>query len=103
VTVAAGKGNDDPKSDDAARAKLRRQAVDWLKADLAILVESDPPQAKAFIAKPLNHWQEDADLACIRDEKELAKQPKAERMEWNKLWAEVDSLLKRVQGEKLRA
>ena len=33
--AAAGQGTDDPKPDDAARAKLRGQALDWLKAERA--------------------------------------------------------------------
>ena len=32
---ARGKGKDDPSPDDAARAKLRKQALDWLKAELS--------------------------------------------------------------------
>ena len=33
--AAAGQGKDDPPPDDAARAKLRGQALDWLKAERA--------------------------------------------------------------------
>ena len=32
--AAAGQGKDDPPPDAAAKAKLRGQALDWLKADL---------------------------------------------------------------------
>jgi hypothetical protein len=63
-------------------------------------VESGPPQAKAFIAQTLRHWQEDTDLATIRDEKELAKLTEAERKEWKTLWADVDALLAKVTGGK---
>src|SRR5262249_53904826 len=34
VLAAAGQGQDEPPLDDAAKAKLRRQALDWLKAEL---------------------------------------------------------------------
>jgi serine/threonine protein kinase len=99
--AAAGNRKDSPKADDAARAKLREQALGWLNAELAIwskFVESGPPQAKAFIAQTLRHWQEDTDLATIRDEKELAKLTEAERKEWKTLWADVDALLAKVTG-----
>ncbi len=87
--------------DDAAKAKLRQQALEWLKAELAIwskLVESGPPQAKPFITQTLAHWKEDTDLTGIRDNKELAKLPEAQRKEWQSLWADVDALLKRTSG-----
>ena len=32
--AAAGQGQDEPPLDEAAKAKLRRQALDWLKAEL---------------------------------------------------------------------
>jgi len=56
--AGCGKGSDGPLPDDVARAKLRRQALDWLKAELVLwskLVESGPPQAKPFIAQTLKH------------------------------------------------
>lgn len=38
-------------------------------------------------------WQRDADLAAVRDEKELAKFP-AENAAWKKLWGDVERLAK---------
>ena len=99
--AASGTGKDDPVPDDAAKAKLRQQALDWLKAELVVwakLVESGPPQAKAFIVQTLKHWQDDADLAGIRDTGLLAKLPEAQRKAWQSLWADVEALLKRAQG-----
>ncbi len=95
--AAAGQGKDDPSPDEAARAKLRGQAMGWLKAELAAwtkILESGPPQARPFIAQTLNHWKQDTDLAGIRDAEALAKLPEAERKDWQALWAEVDALLK---------
>ena len=97
--AAAGQGKDDPSPDDAARAKLRGQAIGWLKAELAAwtkLLESGPPQARPFIAQTLDHWKVDTDLAGIRDADALAKLPEAERKDWQSLWAEVDALLTRA-------
>ena len=94
--AAAGVGKDDPPPDDAAKAKLRGQALDWLKAERdlwAKLVESGPPQARAAVSKVLRHWKTDSDLACVRDADALAKLPQAERAAWRSLWDEVDALL----------
>jgi serine/threonine protein kinase len=101
--AGAGQGNETPPLDDTAKAKLRRQGLDWLKAELTVwarLVESSSPQANAFVAQALKHWQEDTDLVGIRDLKELAKLPESEREEWQRLWEEVEALRKRAEGRK---
>ena len=64
------------------RRAARQQALDWLKAELAAwtrLLESGPPQAREAVAKTLQHWKADTDLAGIRDEAALAKLPEDER------------------------
>src|SRR5262249_60786246 len=66
VLAAAGKGKDQPPLDGAAKTKLRRQALDWLKAELTVwskLFESGPPQDRPAIVATLSAWQQDADLA----------------------------------------
>ena len=97
--AADGQGEETPPLDDEAKAKLRGQALDWLKADLTAwgkLLESGPPQDRPFIVQTLIHWQQDSDLAGIRDAEALARLPKAEQKEWQSLWAEVEALLKRA-------
>jgi serine/threonine protein kinase len=99
--AGCGQGKDDPRPDDAAKAKLRRQAHDWLRRELAAwakILESVAADMKANVAPTLQHWKADADLAGIRDEKELAKLPEDERKDWRALWAEVDTLLKKASG-----
>ncbi len=44
----------------------------------------------------LAHWQQERDLAGVRDKQALANLPAAERAEWEKLWAEVAGLLRRL-------
>ena len=76
--AAAGQGKAEPPPDDAAKARLRQQALDWLKAELATwtkLLESGPPQARQAIVQTLDHWKQDSDLAGIRDAKALAEAP----------------------------
>ena len=80
--AGCGQGKDDPPLDDAAKARWRKQAIDWLKADLAAwskVLESGPPQARQAISKTLQHWKADPDLAGIRDDAALAKLPADEQ------------------------
>ena len=61
--AAAGQGEDAAKLDDAAKAKLRRQALDWLKAELAAWskrLESGPPQDRPTIGAKLSDWQKES-------------------------------------------
>jgi tetratricopeptide (TPR) repeat protein len=90
--AAAGQGKDEPPISDAAKAKLRGQALGWLKAELTVwskLFESGPPQDRPAIVQTLSNWQQDPDLAGIRDAAVLAKLPGDERKEWQALWARV--------------
>jgi len=94
--AAAGEGKDQPPLDDDAKAKLRLQARNWLRAELAAwtkVFEIGPEQAKSRVFATLQHWQQDPDLAGIRDSQALEKLPEAERKEWQGLWAEVSALL----------
>ena len=80
--AGSGKGKDEPAPDDAAKARWRNQALDWLKADLAAwakVLESGPPQARPSIRQTLQHWKVDPDLAGIRDEPALARLPADEQ------------------------
>ena len=101
--AAYGIGKDAQPSDEAAKAELRKQAHEWLTVELQAwskLVESGQPQARPFAAQTLEHWKKDADLAGIRDEKELARLPEAERSRLKQLWADVDSLLSKPSASK---
>ncbi len=97
VLAAAGQAKDEPPPDDAAKAKLRRQALDWLKAELAArgkLVESGPPQEREGMVLTLTGWKYDADLAGIRDAAALARLPADEQKAFTQLWVDVAALLK---------
>ena len=80
----------------ADRAQLRSEARAWLDAELATwtkLLGSASAQQRQAIAATLKHWQQDADLASVRDEAGLAKLPGEEREGWKALWIKVDELL----------
>jgi hypothetical protein len=100
--AGCGQAKDDPPPDGSARAALRQQAFDWLKAERsawARLLDSGPPPVRATIAPVLQHWRSDPDLAGVRDPDALARLPDAERPAWRALWSDVDTLLKTAQGE----
>jgi tetratricopeptide (TPR) repeat protein len=99
--AGCGRGKDEPPLDEAGKARWRKQAIDWLKADLAFWtrqVEPGPPQARAAVAQTLQHWKTDPDLAGIRDETALARLPVDEQKACRSVWAEVDALLAKARG-----
>jgi hypothetical protein len=99
--AAAGQGEDVAKLDENERTRLRQQALDWLKADLAAwgnVLDFGPPQARPTVARTLNHWQNDTDLASLRDAAMLAKLTVDEQKTFTQLWADVAALLKKAQA-----
>ncbi|MBI1918710.1 MAG: tetratricopeptide repeat protein [Planctomycetes bacterium] len=98
--AAAGKGADAGKFDDKERARLRQQALDWLRADLTAytrLTENGNPNSRRAIQQRLVHWQQDTDLISLREEKALAALPEKERAAWQQLWADVAALRKKIE------
>jgi len=86
-----------------AKAHWRKQAIEWLKADLAAwskVLEKAPPAARQSISQTLQHWKADSDLAGLRDAALLAKLPEAEQKVCRAFWAEVDALLKKAGDAK---
>jgi eukaryotic-like serine/threonine-protein kinase len=99
--VAAGQGEDAAGLDDRRRAQWRKQALDWLRADLTLLarqLDDGTPQARAAVQGQLRHWQTDLDLAGLRDGAALAGLSGAERAACRQLWADVKALLGRASG-----
>jgi eukaryotic-like serine/threonine-protein kinase len=97
--AGCGQGQEDPAPDDAAKAKLRRQALVWLEAELAAcskVLDGGPPGRRATVVSTLKHWKADADLAGVRDEKGLAKLSADERSAFEQLWKYVDQLLSKA-------
>jgi serine/threonine protein kinase/tetratricopeptide (TPR) repeat protein len=97
IQAGRGQGNDAGSLDQADRARLRRQALDWLRADLATWqtrLEKEPDQA-ARARKIMRIWQQDRDLSCVRGADELSRWPEAERRTWRQFWDEVEALARR--------
>jgi tetratricopeptide (TPR) repeat protein len=97
VLTSARKDKGDPGLDDKQRAWLRRQALGWLRADLALWrKQAKTTEAQRWGAqKAVRHWQKDTDLTGVRDEAALEKLPEGERAEWKNLWADVAAMLKK--------
>ena len=45
-------------------------------------------------------WQQDPDLAGVRDGQALATLPRAEQEAWRDLWSDAEALLKKAQGDR---
>jgi hypothetical protein len=96
-------GEDAAALDDKERSRLRQQALDWLRANLTLRqkqLQSEQPGEADKARAALRVWQTGANLAGIRDEAALAKLPAEEREAWNRLWAEVATLLKQKDSPK---
>ncbi len=98
VRAAAGEGLDADKLDAQQRARLRQQALDWLRSELKALEQSLEKNEKQFRPAPqrtLPQWQGNPDLASVRDEPALAKLSESERQVWRQFWKDVEALLHR--------
>ena len=76
------KGDDKPPLGEPEKARWRKQAIEWLKADLAHWnkqAEAGKPEAKGLVKQQLEHWKEDTDLASIRDEAAVKGLPEDEQ------------------------
>jgi tetratricopeptide (TPR) repeat protein/tRNA A-37 threonylcarbamoyl transferase component Bud32 len=123
ASAGCGKGEDAAQLGDKEKGGLRQQALDWLRADLAMWSEQFERDLLAA-QKTLRHWLTDPDLAGAlgaaltemlelnRDVVEktlrhwqtdpalagvrgtaLAQLPEAEQPGWQRLWEGVESLL----------
>jgi tetratricopeptide (TPR) repeat protein len=97
--AGCGKGEDAAWLTDAERAGFRKQALDWLRADLDAwrgLLEKQPDKARPAVARQMRHWLQDTDFNGVRGPDALARLPEAERQDWQKLWADVAETLRRA-------
>jgi serine/threonine protein kinase/Flp pilus assembly protein TadD len=98
--AAAGKGQDALELDDRERARLRGQALHWLRAALATEKEGGEKAdtaGRAAVCKRVEHWLVDADLAALRDPAVLAGLPAEERDGCLRFWGDVLTLQARLR------
>jgi hypothetical protein len=104
VLAAAGQAEDARLLPDRVVSSLHRQALAWLRADLARYaadLKREPRFANA-VRQRLSHWQKDPDLASVRDNEPLRRLPADERAAWRSLWDDVAALLKKTQPRQWR-
>jgi tetratricopeptide (TPR) repeat protein len=104
--AGCGQGKDAGRLDDKERARLRTQALAWLRADLEAwgrLLDRDPQKSGPAVKQQLQHWLQDTDLNGVRGADALARLPEVERGDWMKLWHEVEALRQRVGARPKKA
>jgi tetratricopeptide (TPR) repeat protein len=93
AAALAGCGQGDGANLDAAeRARLRRQALQWLRADLDLWtrdLKTASPQAGQAVGARMQQWLNEPSLAAVRDQSALAGLPAEERPLWQAFWADV--------------
>jgi serine/threonine protein kinase/Tfp pilus assembly protein PilF len=100
--AAAGQGNDAAGLNDAERARLRRQALHWLRAELTHRTkqrESLSPLSRTELERMLRQWKRVTDLAGVRDKAALSNLPEAERQAWRTFWVDVEDVLADIRGQ----
>src|SRR5262249_28193475 len=125
VLAGTGKGKDAGGLNERERARLRAQALAWLRDELdawrQLLAKEPaesrpvgrgemtgermrlgevPAESRAEVLQRINCWLGDPDLACLRDPEPLGRLPAAERGDWEKLWRELRELLASAHGTK---
>jgi Flp pilus assembly protein TadD len=99
--AGAGRGQDAGPLSEAERARLRGQALAWLRADLAAwgkAMGKPSPQTRTSVRQTLQAWRKEPKLAGLRDEAALTTLPASEQEAWRQLWADADALLQRSQA-----
>ena len=64
---------------------------DWQK-----LLAKEPAKARPAVAQQMQHWLQDTDFAGVRGSDALKKLPEGERKDWQRLWQDVETLLKQA-------
>jgi hypothetical protein len=98
--AGSGHGDDVARLEKPELAGLRKQARDWLRLDLAAWaqkVDNGTEADRIHARKTLAPWQDDRDLAGLRDADALEKLPQSERQECQALWQEIGDLLRRAE------
>jgi serine/threonine-protein kinase len=101
--AGCGLGVDGTDLGDAERSHWRKQARDWLRADLLMwetTLQEGSPAARELIRALLTYWQSEPDLAGLREPGALERFSAEERQECVSLWRDVTVLLDRSKAAK---
>jgi serine/threonine-protein kinase len=97
--AGCGLGKDRDKVSEAERTRWRKQAREWLQADLAMWaakLDSDAPLERHLASRMLTHWQTDPDLAGLREPSALDELSADERKDCLAMWHELRAALRRT-------
>jgi serine/threonine-protein kinase len=97
--AGCGLGKDGAKLREAERTHWRRKALEWLQADLVVwsrMLNSGRWADRDLAREMLTLWQDEPDLAGLRNPSALGKLSAEERKGWLALWGEVEALLRRT-------
>jgi serine/threonine-protein kinase len=97
--AGCGQGDDVSGLAEQERAKLRKQARDWLRLDLAACAQKADAGTvveRIQAQKTLAPWRDDPDLAGLRDADALERLPPAERLECRALWDDLAARIERL-------
>jgi tetratricopeptide (TPR) repeat protein len=87
IRTGEGQGSKDARRGEPERAEKRRQALNWLRAnlELAASLRNDGE----VLAWSLSTWLSDPALTSVRDPAALAKLPNVEHEPWQRFWTDV--------------
>jgi serine/threonine-protein kinase len=95
--AGCGLGKDGDKSSETERTRWRKQAREWLQADLAMWaakLDSGAPLERDLARRMLTNWQTDPDLAGLREPSALDELSADERKDCLAMWQELRAALK---------
>jgi tetratricopeptide (TPR) repeat protein len=101
--AGSGIGADATNLSETERTGWRRQAGDWLKADLALcskMLDTDIGANRALVRKVLGDWKFESDLAGLRESEAIGSLSADERNECSALWQAVENVLRRTRDAK---
>jgi tetratricopeptide (TPR) repeat protein len=99
--AGCGQGKDAGLLDAMECARLRQNALAWLRAHLAQWARrlDREPQHGQAMQEDLESLQKSMLFACVRDREALAKLPEAEREQWQQLWVDIADTLAKAKGK----
>jgi serine/threonine protein kinase/Flp pilus assembly protein TadD len=124
VLAASGQSQGADLLEAKEKKHLRRQGLQWLRTELAVLAQRMvPPQTGTgaaegpgvlgqlaqrsaapgaaevlMVVEKLAQWQADSDLQSVRGEQELVKLPEEEQKDWRRFWIDVRVLAKQARA-----
>jgi hypothetical protein len=94
--AGCGRSEDASGLGEAEGKRWRKQARQWLRADLTAWTQALSAPAASELQRTLAGWRDDPDLAGLRERGALERLSAEERDEWLALWTEVEALLSRT-------